>query len=144
MIMKKWLLTMGVLLRIAGGPAVAETWPLRINIWNVCPASYPSYQVHDNYFINIKQDSIDMSLPYMGRVYQLAYGSRDGLTFKAPLQNMEKNTDKKKRTTLRFTVDNEGIHYRFRIQLNEQGTARISLQPSNAQSIQYDGDIVGK
>ena len=53
--MKKWLLTMGVLLGIAGGPAVAETWPLRINIWNVCPASYPSYQVHDNYFINIKQ-----------------------------------------------------------------------------------------
>lgn len=63
MIMKKWLLTMGVWLGIAGGPAVAETWSLRINIWNVCPASYPSYQVHDNYFINIKQDSIDMSLP---------------------------------------------------------------------------------
>lgn len=139
--MKKWLLIVVILLATASGAAAAETWPLHINVWNVCPASYPSYQVHDNYFISLSRDSIDMSLPYMGRVYQQAYGSRDGLTFKAPLQNLEKSTDKKERTTLRFTVDNDGIHYRFRIQFSGQGTARISLQPSNAQSIQYDGDV---
>lgn len=129
------------LLLLLAAPAAAVTWPLYVRVWNVCPASYPSYLVNDNYYLRVTRDSVDMSLPYMGRVYQPVYGNGPSLTFKAPITELEEKAGKKQRVILRFNTRNGGVNYRLRMELEPSGKVDIRLMPSNAQSIRYDGDI---
>ena len=65
----------------------------RVDITYMTPHRYQARQVMD-FFLEVKTDTAQLCLPYMGDVYQPSM-SRDGLRFTAKMLNVKKGISKK-------------------------------------------------
>lgn len=121
---------------------VFDPMAFRIDVTHMIPQAYPSRTLSYGYFLKVHHDSVQVSLPYMGRVYQPEMND-EGLQFDLPYEHLKIEDGRKESKQVCFTVKKSFIQYRFQITVWPNGRADIFLSPSNAQAVSYDGDLIG-
>lgn len=114
----------------------------RIDVTHMMPQAYPARPLSYGFFMEVHSDSVQVYLPYMGRVYQPELND-DGLQFDLPYKQFKIEDGRQDSRRISFTVQKSFIQYRFQISVWPNGRADVFLAPSNAQSISYDGDLAG-
>jgi hypothetical protein len=117
----------------------------RISVIRMNPMAYPSRDVSYGYMLSVKNDSVNLYLPYMGRAYQLPYGGGDGLNFKEPIKSFKYKIGKKGGYKISFETRHEQEIYKFNIVIYpETGSASIDVIPNQRQQISYDARLEDK
>lgn len=139
----KRLFTMMMLLTMMVLPSMSqENKGIYIEPNMMIPMKFPSKMLEGGYFLKLKNDTIDLYLPYMGETYSPVFNS-DGLNFKEPVKNVKvqvKNKKNSTRTTTNLEVEHQGIKYK--IQLTTWGVdenGQIDVNPNNGTSCSYSG-----
>lgn len=90
--------------------------------------------------VQVEDDKIISYLPYMGKSYNLDYGSRTGFDFKGLISNYE-YTEKRKGFTvnLETETDNGSLTYQFFV--TATGATTLTVSGFQRQSISYNGFI---
>ena len=104
------------------------------------PLRWSARSVAYGYSLTIENDSVRVYLPYMGVVHQPDMES-DGLDFEKPLQSMRRIAGKKGRTQFIFSCQKGIVEYWFKLTLYPNGKAYLRLSPSNADAIDYEGEL---
>jgi len=110
----------------------------RVDITYMTPHRYQSRQVMD-FFLEVKTDTAQLCLPYMGDVYQPSM-SRDGLRFTAKMLNVKKGRSKKGAEMMTFMVKHANITYDMQLTSYADHKVELYLRPSNAQDCWYEGE----
>ena len=103
------------------------------------PIGYYVRPIDAGYYIALLNDSVEVYLPYKGRVYQSDF-SHEGLDMRKAIYGYSSHLNKKGRREINFCCKRNCVEYRFRVTLHPQGKAYVQLHPSNAQAISYSGD----
>lgn len=127
--------------RIAAVKEQVESRNYKIDVNRAIPMGAPSIALTYSYNLKIKNDSVYSYLPYYGRAYSIPYGGGKGLNFDAPLKNYEMKKDRKGIMTIRFDTQNSEDHFKFIINIYENGSANIDVNMQNRQSISFYGDV---
>jgi len=110
----------------------------RVDITYMIPRRYQARQVLD-FFLEVKTDTAQLCLPYMGDVYQPSM-SRDGLRFTAKMLNVKKGRSKKGAEMMTFMVKHANITYDMQLTSYADHKVELYLRPSNAQDCWYEGE----
>ncbi len=106
------------------------------------PMALPSRDVGYTFSLSLKNDTIDLYLPYQGKAYQLPYGGGDGLNFKESIKDYKSTTNDKGLYKIYFTTRHQQFYYKFYLQIYpENGSCYIDLNPSNCDFISYQGRL---
>jgi len=127
--------------RIAAVKERVESRNYEIEVNRALPMGAPSITLTYDYSLKIKNDSVYSYLPYYGRAYSIPYGGGKGLNFRAPLKKYEMEIDHKGRINIRFETQNSEDHFKFIINIYDNGSANIDVNMQNRQSISYYGDL---
>lgn len=127
--------------RIAAVKEQVESRNYKIDVNRAIPMGAPSIALTYSYNLKIKNDSVYSYLPYYGRAYSIPYGGGKGLNFDAPLKNYEMKKGRKGIMTIRFDTQNSEDHFKFIINIYENGSANIDVNMQNRQSISFYGDV---
>ena len=127
--------------RIAAVKERVESRNYEIEVNRALPMGAPSITLTYDYSLKIKNDSVYSYLPYYGRAYSIPYGGGKGLNFRAPLKKYEMKIDRKGRINIRFETQNSEDHFKFIINIYDNGSANIDVNMQNRQSISYYGDL---
>ena len=114
---------------------------LRINIRSMHPTRYSSRTVSYGFFLELKGDTLESCLPYMGQMHQAAPISSEGLNFEAPIINYRETHPKKNMTRIELNVRTTEDLYYYLIEIDDSGSAYIRVRGQNRDSISYDGDL---
>jgi len=129
--------------KIATQKAVTEALTnrhLRINVRSMNPFRYASRTVSYGFFLEIKGDTLESYLPYMGQAYQAAAFSSEGLNFEAPIVSYRETRAKKNMTSIELDVKTREDNYHYTLEIHDTGTAYIRVRCQNRDSISFDGD----
>lgn len=124
--------------------AVAEALAgkhLRINITHMHPARWSSRTVSYGFYLELKGDTLESCLPYMGQVHQSAPIDQEGLNFEAPVINYRETRPKKGLTRIELNVRTKEDLYYYLIEICDSGAAYIRVRAQNRDSISFDGDL---
>jgi len=109
-----------------------------IQIQEMVPQQFSSRSVSYGYSLTLRNDSVDMYLPYMGVSYQPEFNN-EGLNMKKPAYNYQVSSGKKGSKEICFSCKRDFVEYKCRVTLYSGGKAYVHLLPSNAQAISYSG-----
>lgn len=119
--------------------AIANLDHFKGEVTDMSPQRFPSRNVSYGYSIELRNDSAIVYLPYMGEVYAPVLGD-EGLNFSHPCKNIKTTRNKKGTATVAtFSVSHGIINYDFRLEAFNNGYFSLHVQPSNAQSCNYNG-----
>lgn len=124
--------------------AVAEALAnrhIRINVHSMHPARYSSRMVSYGFYLELKGDTLESCLPYMGQVYQAAPISQEGLNFEARIIGYQETRAKKNMTRIELDVRTKEDLFHYLIEINDSGSAFIRVRGQNRDSISFDGDV---
>ena len=96
------------------------------------------------YSFEMRGDSAISYLPYFGRAYSLPYGGGDGLRFEESITDYQSTFEKKGSARIKFVTRTKEDTFRFDVQVFSNGSAIISVTPTNRQSITYQGEVAPK
>lgn len=96
------------------------------------------------YFLEMRGDSAISYLPYFGRAYSLPYGGGDGMRFEESITDYQSTFDKKGTARIKFVARTKEDTFRFDMQVFSNGSAIISVTPTNRQNITYQGELAPK
>ena len=96
------------------------------------------------YSFEMRGDSAISYLPYFGRAYSLPYGGGDGLRFEESITDYQSTFGKKGAARIKFVTRTKDDTFRFDVQVFSNGSAIISVTPTNRQSITYQGEVAPK
>ena len=113
---------------------------LRINVRSMNPFRYASRTLSFGFFLEIKGDTLESYLPYMGQVYQAAAFSSENLNFEAPIISYNETRPKKGLARIELAVRTKEDIYHYQIEVYDTGTAYIRVRCQNRDSISFDGD----
>lgn len=111
-----------------------------IDIHSMEPRRWASQSVAPGYNLALRNDSVFVALPYRGLLH-LPTMEETLPEFSAPVTQFSTKKNRKGGVELRFQARHNSVSYRFRIKIFPNGTARISLSPSHAESIGYEGTL---
>jgi hypothetical protein len=111
-----------------------------VNVNNAYPTSGKMVILTSLYSFKVKNDSAFSYLPYYGRAYSLPYGGGKGLIFNEKIKKYTQKYTKKNSSEINATVANDEDTYRFFILLYPNGTASITMNCNNRQSISFTGN----
>ena len=89
------------------------------------------------YSLEMRGDSAISYLPYFGRAYSLPYGGGDGMRFEESITDYQSTFDKKGTARIKFVARTKEDTFRFDVQVFSNGSAIISVTPTNRQNITY-------
>lgn len=114
--------------------------PLRFHaeITYMQPQRYSSRPVTD-FYLEMRGDSVDMLLPYMGEVYVPSF-DRNSLLFVQRVNSLKTSRTKRGATQVTFDVRRDANVYSFRLTLYDNGMFNAYLSPSHAQPCSYSGE----
>lgn len=96
-------------------------------------------------FLNLNMNNANIYLPYFGRVlFPRNYGAGSGgaIEFKGEIEDIDiKYNDKKHRVTITFNANKQDDDLQFNLQVNTGGSAFLTVQSINRQSINYYGKL---
>lgn len=118
-----------------------EQGEYHVEVDRALPMGGRSVNLTSPYGFTIKGDSIYSHLPYYGRAYSVPYGGGSGLQFDKPVTDYTVSYEKDNKATIRFSARSDDDRYTFSVQIFSNGTASVFVQPTNRQSITYQGEI---
>lgn len=147
--MKRLLLILTVLL--AAFPALAQNEreavdpnDFKVDVNHMNPLRFPSKVLTDTYSVVVRNDSVEVHLPYYGQRQTVSFNS-DGLHFKEPFTVQKLKTKNKKKyvvTDLIFRTRHKGESYTFHFSIWGKSTANLDVKPENGDVCGYSGDVV--
>ena len=102
------------------------------------PRRFAMKALGSEYYVTVRNDSLDCFLPYYGEVYQPTL-TNDGLNFKVPIVGM-RTKDKKNKKHLYYRVRKGFLTYDYHFVVYPEGKGMLILTPSNAQDCTYEGE----
>ena len=121
-----------------GDGYVPELQSFRVDVNFMHPRRWSSRSVWD-YWVVVRDDSIECHLPYMGVKYQADFYD-EGLNFCVPVASIERGRGRKGQVETVLTFRRNTTGYQLDISLFPGGRANLYLRPSNGDAISYDGD----
>ena len=94
------------------------------------------------YSLEMRGDSAISYLPYFGRAYSLPYGGGDGMRFEESITDYQCSFNKKGTAQIQSRTKEDT--FRFDVQVFSNGSAIISVTPTNRQNITYQGELAPK
>ena len=91
------------------------------------------------YSLEMRGDSAISYLPY-----SLPYGGGDGMRFEESITDYQSTFDKKGTARIKFVARTKEDTFRFDVQVFSNGSAIISVTPTNRQNITYQGELAPK
>ena len=97
---------------------------------------------NDN-FVNVDGKKTDLFLPYFGRVFfPKRINNQGGIKYKGDITNYRiKINDDKQIITIKFEAKTENDYLKFSYRINSGGSATLTINSTNRQTISYTGDI---
>jgi hypothetical protein len=117
-----------------------------INIMNSMPNS-TSTRILDlsgsNYSIDLRKDTLEVTLPYFGRVFNPTYGntSQNSYRFTSKDFTVTKSQGKKGKWIVKIKVNDQSTVDEIIIEVFKNGKAYTSIRSNDRQPISYDGYI---
>jgi hypothetical protein len=149
--MKRLFLILIVLL--AAFPAMAQNereavdpTAFKVDVNHMNPLRFPSKVLTDSYSVEVRNDSVEVHLPYYGQRHSVSFNT-DGLHFKEPITVQKLKTKNKKKavvTDLTFRARHKGESYTFHINVWGKSTASLDVKPDNGDVCSYSGDVVNE
>ena len=125
----------------AAGQNAVDAHRFTVDITDMNPLAYSTRIVSgEGYSFALRNDSVTFYLPYMGEAHMADFNT-DGLNMSKPIYNQKWTKGKKGTDEIDFRCRRDMVEYQFHITLYPEGQAYIFLQPSNAQSISYRGNM---
>ncbi|MCS4303602.1 MULTISPECIES: DUF4251 domain-containing protein [unclassified Chryseobacterium] len=116
-----------------------------INVMNSMPNSTASriLNLNGDYTIVVNKNSVDVELPYFGRVFNPSYGNADknGYTFTSKDFIINKSQNKKGNWTLKIKPKDVNTVDEINIEIFKNGKAFVSMRSNDRQPITYDGYV---
>lgn len=117
-----------------------------INVMTSLPNA-PATRILDlsgsNYSIDLKNNNLDVALPYFGRVFNPSYGntSQNGYRFTSKDFTVNKSQNKKGNWIVKIKVNDQTTVDEITIEVFKTGKAFTSIRSNDRQPISYDGYI---
>lgn len=112
-----------------------------IDINMMHPLRGRAVNVTSNYSVEVRGDTLVSYLPYFGRAYQVPYGGGKGLNFIAPITGYQSETDRKGRTRVMLTSENEEDSYLYVLEIMSNGNSSVEVQSRQRDRIYYTGQM---
>lgn len=93
------------------------------------------------YSLVVRNDSLISALPYVGRAFSAPYGGGVGLNFSAPISSYNETTKKNGLREINIKVKNDEDSYSYRLQIFDNGSSSIDVQPIQRDPISFTGDM---
>ena len=128
---------------IRGAVAEAvESQQIRIGISWMHSLKYGSKSVTPDFFLELKGDTLNSYLPYMGQAYRPTMPSQsEGLNFEVPVQQVRKSHPKNNRWQLEIMARTNEDNYKYLIDIFDTGKATIHVSCANRDPISFDGEL---
>ena len=110
-----------------------------IDVDRMVSASGSSRTLTSNYSLKIDRDNVKSYLPYFGRAYSVPYGGGEGLIFDATVADYNSSYDNKGKTVVEFKTRTKEDQLVYRIEIFQNGSTTININPNNRQSISFYG-----
>jgi hypothetical protein len=124
--------------------AVAEALEQRhihIDITSMSTARYGTRMMSSGFFLEVKGDTLNSYLPYMGQVYQTSvFSTSQGLNFELPMLSYRQTRPKPSYTRLEIAVKTQEDLYHYVIDVFDSGKAMIRVRGELRDPISFDGD----
>lgn len=122
------------------GAIAMKQWHVDISSMNTM--RYGSRTVTSDFFLELRGDTLQSYLPYLGNAYTSTLASTVGLNFEEPvLSYKESKPTSNKFTQIDIDVRTREDSYRYAIEIYDNGQAYIRVQSVNRDPISYDGTI---
>jgi hypothetical protein len=115
---------------------------LKISVNQAIPMNHPTIHLTSDYWVDLRNDSAYVYLPYYGRAYSVPYQSNGGFDFAEKRHDDKISFTKKQGYSWQFTVNTIDDHYLFTIWISLNGYASVSVTCNNRQPISYYGESV--
>ena len=116
----------------------------KIDVNRALPMRGQSISLSSAYSLELRGDSAVSYLPYYGVAYSAPYGGGDGLRFEESITDYQSTFDKKGTARIKFVARTKEDTFRFDVQVFSNGSAIISVTPTNRQNITYQGELAPK
>lgn len=113
----------------------------RILVSTMSPQGWGTMQLRDEWALEIHGDSIGSVLPYVGRGFNIPYGSGMGLHFITAIDSYsdEKPEEGHRHITIRCHTTEDS--YQYTVDVYDNGTAYISVFTRHRDQVNYSGKI---
>ena len=130
--------------QVRGAVAEAvENQQIRIGISWMNTLKYGSKSVTPDFFLELKGDTLNSYLPYMGQAYRPTMPSQsEGLNFEVPVQQVRKSHPKNNRWQLEIMARTNEDNYKYLIDIFDTGKATIHVSCANRDPISFDGELI--
>jgi len=126
------------MMRKAVAEAVA-TRRVHIGVTTMNTMRYGSRTVTPDFFLELRGDTMQSYLPYLGQAYQAPMVTpSQGLNFEAPVVNYRLST-KGNASQLEMDVKTKEDSYHYRIEIHDTGQAYIHVRPLQRDPVSFNG-----
>lgn len=115
---------------------------IKILVNQAIPMNHATIQLTSDYWIDLKNDSAYVYLPYYGRAYSVPYQGNGGFDFAEKRHDDKINFTKKQGYSWQFTVQTVDDNYLFNVWISLSGYASVNVTCNNRQPISYYGESV--
>ena len=113
----------------------------KIGIEHMYPMKGGAKSVTAGYTVEVRNDSLFSYLPYIGRAYQIPYGGGKGLIFSEPIGSYQESQKKNGQRRIEISIKNEEDTYLYAIDVWDNGSSQIDVQPRQRERIMYSGEM---
>lgn len=104
---------------------------------------YGAKSVTPDFYLELKGDTLNSYLPYMGQAYRPTMPSQsEGLNFEVPVQQVRKSHPKNNRWQLEIMARTNEDNYKYLIDIFDTGKATIHVICANRDPISFDGELI--
>ena len=114
----------------------------KIGIERMYPMKGGAKSVSSSYSVEVRNDSLFSYLPYFGRAYQIPYGGGKGLNFSERIGSYQESQKKNGQRHIEIGVKNDEDTYIYTIDVFDNGSSQINVQPRQREPISYSGDMI--
>ena len=119
-----------------------ENRDFRILVDQMDPTYGPTLHLRDNdWALEVHNDSIGSVLPYIGRVYNVPYGSAIGFHFITRINSYTVEKVKPNMWRAKITCNTAQDFYTFVVEVYDNGSAYISANTNYRDLIRFSGDM---
>lgn len=117
-----------------------ETGDFTIRIDRMYPLRGSSKSV-TNYFVTVKDGTLNSALPYIGNAWRVPYGGGHALHFEAEIADYRVNTFRKDGYEVRIKVRTDEDEHLYIFQIFDNGRTSLDVQSGNRDRISYSGEM---
>lgn len=118
-----------------------ESKDFKINVNYMYPLGGNPKQLSTLYCVEVKGDSINSYLPYIGRAYSVPYGGGKALNFEGRILRYSAKKVKADHTVVEMQVVNEEAEYFYTLDIFDNGSTTIEVVSHNRDSIRFSGNM---